>query len=759
MGTVDQLHEEASCSICLEYFHELVSIHCGHNFCRACIARRWGAVAADFSCPQCRQTALQRNFRLNRELANTVELVKQLRLPPTKGPEEGKACEKHGEPLKLFCVEDKELICLVCREAGSHRTHPVVPCEEAAQKYKEQVKARLQALKEKREKLQGWKLAGERRSWEFMSYVLMLREKLKQARQRIGFEFQQRRQFLEEQERLLLARLEERQKETVTGVPTELSHLNSLITELEEKNQQPTQDSCSPRTSAFQPQPWELQGAQEGAGEGDRGDMKADDAAMAAESPVPSLQDEASCSICLEYFKDPVSIHCGHNFCRACITEYWGESDSNFSCPQCRETALQRNFRPNRELAKIIEIAKRLSLQAAKGSGGDRACEKHQETLKLFCKVDQAPICLICRESQAHRSHMVVPVEEAAQEYKEKVQIQLHTLREEREKLMGRKLAQEATFWDALEQIETERLKVLSEFEHLRQVLEEQEHLLLARLEELDKEIEKRRDEKVTELSAEISRLSDLISELDGKCRQPASEFLQDVRSTLRRCELDKVLRLAMSPELEETFTEQERTPSLISRKTIALKETLRKFQAEVTLDPDTAHPRLALSEDGKSVRWEDARRPVPDLPQRFDSSRCVLGREGFTSGRHYWEVEVEDGGAWAVGVARESVRRKGRVSVNPEEGIWAMGQCGSQYLALTSPKIPLSLAGRPRTLGVYLDCEGGRVAFFDADNEAPIFTFPPGSVPDETIHPLLCLGRGSRFRLGPCPMGGQAEP
>uniref|UniRef100_A0A674IY65 Uncharacterized protein n=1 Tax=Terrapene triunguis TaxID=2587831 RepID=A0A674IY65_9SAUR len=169
---------------------------------------------------------------------------------------------------------------------------------------------------------------------------------------------------------------------------------------------------------------------------------------------------------------------------------------------------------------------------------------------------------------------------------------------------------------------------------------------------------------------------------------------------------------------------------------------------ADVTLDPDTAHPRLVLSEDGKSVRWEDTRQHVPDNPKRFDSSRCVLGLEGFSSGRHYWEVEVEDGGAWAVGVARESVRRKGRVNVNPEEGIWAVGQCGTQYLALTSPKIPLSLGERPRTIGIYLDCEEGRVAFFDADNEAPIFTFPPASVPGEKILPLLCLGRGSQFRL-----------
>ncbi|KAG6924149.1 zinc finger protein RFP-like, partial [Chelydra serpentina] len=136
MATVEKLQEEASCSICLEYFQDPVSIHCGHNFCRACITRCWGELATNFSCPQCRQTAQQRNFRLNRELANMVELVKQLKLPPTKEPEAERVCEKHREPLKLFCVEEQQLICLVCRESWAHGAHAAVPIEEAAQKYK-----------------------------------------------------------------------------------------------------------------------------------------------------------------------------------------------------------------------------------------------------------------------------------------------------------------------------------------------------------------------------------------------------------------------------------------------------------------------------------------------------------------------------------------------------------------------------------------------------------------------------------------------
>ena len=142
---------------------------------------------------------------------------------------------------------------------------------------------------------------------------------------------------------------------------------------------------------------------------------------MAAPSPTAELPSEASCPICLEYFRDPVSIHCGHNFCRACITRCWEWSTVNFSCPQCRETAPERNFRPSRELARVLEIAKRLSLQAARGEVvEEEGCERHREPLKVFCKDDEAFICMICRESRAHRSHTMLPVQDAVQEYKVK---------------------------------------------------------------------------------------------------------------------------------------------------------------------------------------------------------------------------------------------------------------------------------------------------------------------------------------------------
>nr|XP_008165344.1 E3 ubiquitin-protein ligase TRIM7-like [Chrysemys picta bellii] len=494
---------------------------------------------------------------------------------------------------------------------------------------------------------------------------------------------------------------------------------------------------------------------------------------------VQKLQDEATCSICLEYFKAPVSIHCGHNFCRACINQCWGQSEPNFSCPQCRATAQRRNFRPNRELANMVELVKQLKLQAGKEPEGERVCERHQEPLKLFCEKDQSPICVVCDRSKAHRDHPVIPIEEAAQEYKEQIWTQLQTLKDEREKLLKYRQAEEGKSQEYLEKTDAERRKIMSEIRQLRQLLEEQERLLLAQLGGLDKEIVKMQNENVTKLSVEISRLNELISEMEGKCQQPTSEFLQDIRSILSRCEKGKAQAVVESPsKLEKRISD-------FSQKRIDLEKILREFKdtlvfglvmegsqflakemenvgekVNVTLDPDTAHPKLVLSEDWKHVKYGNARQDLPHNPKRFDSSLCVLGCEGFTSGRCYWELEVGEGGGWAVGVARESVKRKGPVKYSPEEGICAIALRRGEYWALTSPEeIPLSLSWVPQRIRVSLDYEGGQVAFFDADHKSLIFCYLRASFTGERVLPFFwVVGKVSWLRLAPSEMRFQSH-
>nr|XP_056718063.1 E3 ubiquitin-protein ligase TRIM39-like [Euleptes europaea] len=465
---------------------------------------------------------------------------------------------------------------------------------------------------------------------------------------------------------------------------------------------------------------------------------------MAAASPAKKLQDEVTCSICLDYFEDPVMIvECGHNFCRGCITENCRGSGCSASCPECRHLFSWKNLKPNRQLKNIVETAKQLSLQLDNSSETESMCKAHQKPLTLFCKTDESLLCQVCERSQVHRSHAVVPTEEAAAHYKKKLWKDLENLKEERNQIQSAKSNGVKPSQELLKEIQAKSQEIVSEFQQKQKVLKEEEELQLSKLRDLQKEIERKRDDYASKFVDEISYITDLIGDVEKKEKQPANEFLQNIKSTMVRCNKSK-FQCPADPDTSDMKKRlnlfcQERTSQHSSSRECRENMLRPKWIKEnVLLDPETAHPRYVVSPDWKSVSWGDVRQQFPYNPKRFQRVRGVLGWEGFTSGKHYWTVDVGDGDYWAVGVARESVERVEEIDLEPDEGIWAIGRYGDQYKALTSPPTLLEVEEEPTEIQVSLNYDAGIVHFYDAEDRTRLFTFPSVDFEGEKIFPFF---------------------
>ncbi|XP_077187331.1 E3 ubiquitin-protein ligase TRIM7-like [Paroedura picta] len=175
--------------------------------------------------------------------------------------------------------------------------------------------------------------------------------------------------------------------------------------------------------------------------------------------------------------------------------------------------------------------------------------------------------------------------------------------------------------------------------------------------------------------------------------------------------------------------------------------------KAYVTLNPETAHPRIDLSADLKTASWGQEEKSLPNNTERFDQRVWVLGRDGFLSGKHCWEVEVKGNGEWAVGVAKESLKRKGLPDFSTTAGIWGIGEYWGlgNYLAFTSPQhTRLSFDKKPRRIRVSLDYAANQVEFFNAETKNSIYTFSSPPFGGEKIYPWFRVWENTQLTLHP---------
>ncbi|XP_068929244.1 E3 ubiquitin-protein ligase TRIM31-like [Petaurus breviceps papuanus] len=317
---------------------------------------------------------------------------------------------------------------------------------------------------------------------------------------------------------------------------------------------------------------------------------------MAARPLPENLLEEVTCSICVEHLNDPVSIPCGHSFCRVCITNlcdfYKARAQDSVSCPICKEPFQKKNISPNWVLAQLVPSLLNLELsdkqsEDSKQPADYQLCKQHGEKTFFYCETDEQFLCFVCRELREHSTHVVLPVEDAAQPYKDEIQRQLKSLKESKEKIMH--LKENDTFQALLNQIQDKKLRIVSECQQFQEFLDVQKQLLLFHVEELEKDITCKKEQHATQVSQKISHLEKLINKMEEKASQTPSEILKIRKQLEERWEKEQVLTpFTKSQDLEErvcAFTE----------KTDALEESMRSFKA----------PRLQLHLQNKTTKEE----------------------------------------------------------------------------------------------------------------------------------------------------------
>uniref|UniRef100_A0A8C5GTH4 E3 ubiquitin-protein ligase TRIM21-like n=1 Tax=Gouania willdenowi TaxID=441366 RepID=A0A8C5GTH4_GOUWI len=437
------------------------------------------------------------------------------------------------------------------------------------------------------------------------------------------------------------------------------------------------------------------------------------------------------CSICLEVLTDPVTTSCGHNFCKTCISTHWDTSTTS-RCPVCNQVfSTKPQLKVNIMMREMVSQFRRESEKKAThlkphltASGlrrhqlvepvenlETRMCPKHSKPLELFCQSDQTRVCLMCSVLE-HRSHQLVPLGEDLFEDK-KVYLQ-QMIQKRREKLdvirESVRIRKEAADRGKAEGVEM----FTALMELVERGLKEEAEGLIKELEEEIFELMKRSSE-VEQLSHSEDHL------LQHFCSLKAPPATKDWTEVMVHPSSYEGTVLRAVAQLEDTLSDKMK---MMKIKMLEMKRR-QQFAVDVTLDPLTANSYLVLSDDGKQVYDSDVKKKLPDNPKRFSKYINVLGKQNFSSGRFYFEVQVKGKTDWDLGVAKESINRKAYITATPKNGYWTVAlRDGNVYKACGDPPFILHLKCVPEKVGVFVDYEEGVVSFYDVDAAALIYSF-----------------------------------
>uniref|UniRef100_A0A667ZVN4 Bloodthirsty-related gene family, member 2 n=1 Tax=Myripristis murdjan TaxID=586833 RepID=A0A667ZVN4_9TELE len=418
-------------------------------------------------------------------------------------------------------------------------------------------------------------------------------------------------------------------------------------------------------------------------------------------------EDQFLCSICLDVFTDPVTTPCGHNFCKTCITQHW-DINIPYQCPMCKEVFYRRpELRINTFISEMAAQFRKSSQKKASSRSDQRCLGKTEAEIQQMIQKRRVKIQEIKRSVELSR-------EDAEREIADSVRV----------------------FTSLMQSVERGQAELIDMIEEKQKTTEQQAEGFIKELQQEISEL-MRRSTEVEQLSHTEDHLH-LLQSFPSLSAPPHTKNWTEVR--VHRSSYVGSVRRAVA-QLEETLSKE------MKKLLEAELKTVQQFEVDVTLDPDTAHPHLILSDDGKQVNHGDVKKNLPDNPERFSRCTCVLGKQSFSSGRFYYEVQVKGKTDWDLGVGRESINRKGKITLNPKNGYWTISlRNENEHKANAGPGVRLSLKSQPQKVGVFVDYEEGLVSFYDVDAAALIYSYSSCSF-TEKLHPFFsaCFNDGGK--------------
>ncbi|XP_042538349.1 tripartite motif-containing protein 43-like [Dipodomys spectabilis] len=430
-----------------------------------------------------------------------------------------------------------------------------------------------------------------------------------------------------------------------------------------------------------------------------------------------AFQKEVSCAICINTFIEPVTLECGHSFCRPCLCLCWEETQTPARCPGCRGPCQQRNLKTNVVLKSLVAIARRASLRRFLSSE-EYMCGTHGETKQMFCEVDRALLCRSCSQSQEHRAHKHRPIERAAEEQREVISKQMHAVWEKTQENQHnlqekRRLINQ---WICYVNLYRDNTKDVFRMLQLGVQEEERQHSQLLINEGRTMLLQLR--ERETQMLQKKHQLRIMYQELMETYQKPGVELLQDVELTLESCEsVLFFLPLPLRPELSAPPI-----PGLIER--------LRQHWVEIAFNEAVGN-----QDHGSSVIHNHGVLNSEDSPH-FTAFGCQV----FISGKHYWEISVDDCSTWALGVVRDSVIGS-NLSESEDVFLLLFVKENTLYTLFTTFPLLSHYVEKPLgQVGVFLDFDHGSVSFWNVAKSALIWRYPTGSL-RFPVRPLFSRG------------------